>query len=146
MFLSEEVLILGGALLLTVILEVVAAVILKVRNKWDLILIALVNCITNPILNGMMAVVNDSIPFIAADNLNLYEKFSSSTVYTIEEAARIICLLILEIIVVIAEGIFYKKFLEYKKHSPMLLSFLLNLISFVLGTTLFFFLIMMDYF
>ena len=47
--------------------------------------------------------------------------------------ARNIVLFILEILTVITEGLIYKKYLEYKKINPILLAFILNLFSYLIG-------------
>ena len=44
-----------------------------------------------------------------------------------------IIVFIMEVLVIIAEFIIYKKFLEYKKKSPLFISSINNIISFSLG-------------
>lgn len=98
-------------LLLTIIIELIVALILGVRDKKDIINVILVNVITNPVV-----VVSQAL---------LYIKFG----YTIE----MIGIGILEVVVVIVEGLIYKKVLKYNKLNPILLSLLLNATSFFIG-------------
>lgn len=98
-------------LIITIIVELLIAVILKVRNKKDLLNIILVNCMTNPI------VVSFPMCFYI--------------IYGINE--RKISLVILEILTVIFEGLVYKKYLNFKKFNPFILSFILNISSYVGG-------------
>ncbi len=98
-------------LLLTIIIELIVALILGVRDKKDIINVILVNVITNPVV-----VVSQTL---------LYIKFG----YTIE----MIGIGILEVVVVIVEGLIYKKVLKYNKLNPILLSLLLNATSFFIG-------------
>jgi hypothetical protein len=97
--------------LLTIIIELIIALILGVRNKKDIINIILVNVITNPIV-----VMSQTL---------LYIKFG----YNIE----MIGIAILEVLVVLVEGLIYKKVLNYKKINPILLSLILNALSFLIG-------------
>ena len=98
-------------LICTIIIEIVIALILKIKDKKDLINILLVNILTNPIVV--------SIPVLI---LFIYgKKYSYITLY------------ILEIITVITEGFIYKKVLKYKKINPYLISLILNLGSYLIG-------------
>ena len=97
------------ALLLTIIIETSLAIILKIRNKKDLLNIVLINIITNLSLNI----------FILLSNI-IFKRL-------------IINIIILEIIVVLIEALFYKKKLAYKKINPFILSLLLNVISYSIG-------------
>ena len=98
-------------LFLTIIIEVLFAILFKVRNKKDLINIMLVNIITNPI------VVITSIYLNLKYGL-LYHDIS---------------IIILEISTVLFEGYCYKKALNYKKINPFLLSLILNFLSYFIG-------------
>lgn len=98
-------------LLLTIIIELIIALILQVREKRDIINVILVNIITNPIV-----VI---IPVI------LYLKYG----YTVEK----ISLYVLEVLTVLVEGLIYKKVLNYKKINWFLLSLILNGSSFIIG-------------
>lgn len=99
------------ALTVTIIIEVVVAIILKVKDKKDYLNIILVNIITNP----LVAI----IPFY----LNIH--------YGI--AARNICLAIMEIWAVLLEGYIYRKYLKYDKINPYVFSLILNITSYSLG-------------
>lgn len=95
----------------TIIIETLFAFIFMVRNKKDFLNITLVNIMTNPIV-----VI---IP--------TYIGLKYGLTY------RNIALIILEILTVLVEGFVYHKYLEYKKINPYLLSFLLNLLSYLIG-------------
>lgn len=101
------------ALALTVLIEVPAAWLLGVRDRVDLALTALINCVTNPIVNFLLLVVNLFAPGGGA--------------------ARIAVIAVLEIGAVVSEGLFYRRSLAYRKLHPMLLSLILNGLSFGLG-------------
>lgn len=98
-------------LVLTVIIELLLALILGVRNKKDIINVILVNVITNPI--------------VVMTPIILYLNFGS--------LISKISLLILEVLTVLVEGLIYKKVLEYKKINWFLLSLILNVTSFIIG-------------
>ena len=104
-------LILLEALLLTLIIELIVALILSVRDKKDILNIILVNVITNPALVTMQ--------------LLLYVNFG----YKVE----LIGIIIMEILVVFIEGLIYKKELKYNAINPFLLSLLLNASSLFIG-------------
>ena len=111
MDLSNLPIIMIRCLLLTIIIELIVALILGVRDKKDILNVILVNIITNPVV-----VVSQTI---------LYIKFG----YNVE----MIGIAILEVLVIIVEGLIYKKVLDYKKINPFLLSLLLNAASFFIG-------------
>ena len=98
-------------LLLTIIIEVTIACLVKVKNKKDLINILLVNIITNPLVV--------TIP--------IYFNFK----YGI--TARWIVLITLELLTIIFEGYIYKKYLKYDKINPYILSIILNSASYSIG-------------
>lgn len=98
-------------LVLTIIIELLLALILGVRNKKDIINVILVNVITNPI--------------VVMTPIILYLNFGS--------LISKISLLILEVLTVLVEGLIYKKVLEYKKINWFLLSLILNVTSFIIG-------------
>lgn len=100
-------------LILTLILEMFIAFILKLRKK-DLVNVLLVNILTNPLINCIHPL------FLFKYGKNV----------------QIICLLILEILVVFVEGFIYKKTLNYKKLNGYILALILNLISFTIGAIL----------
>ena len=103
------------ALALTLIIELSVALLLKVRNKYDIIYIALINCVTNPLINIIYA------------GIIIFFKVPEGHII------RYIEVLILELAVWLSEVLFYKKMLEYKKLPGLLLSLILNLTSFLLG-------------
>lgn len=111
MNLNNMPLIMVRCLALTIIIELLLALILGVRNKKDIINIILVNVITNPI--------------VVLTPIIVYLKFGGYY-------PRIV-LFILEILTVLIEGLIYKKVLEYKKINWILLSLILNAASFVIG-------------
>lgn len=111
MSLNSLPLLLIRCLLLTIIIELIIALILGIRDKKDIINIILVNIITNPVV-----VMSQTL---------LYIKFG----YNIE----MIGIAILEVLVVLVEGLIYKKVLNYKKINPILLSLILNALSFLIG-------------
>lgn len=85
--------------------------LLKIRNKKDLINIVLVNVLTNPIVV--------TVPVYFNVQYGIFE--------------RKICLIILEIATIIIEGTIYKKYLNFKKINPYILSLILNLVSYLIG-------------
>lgn len=95
---------------LTVVIECALSFILGYR-KTDLLYILLVNAITNPLLN--------------------------SSAYLVEalhgEDAKGTYVMIAEFVVVVIEGLIYLFVLDRRKINPMILSFILNLVSCVLG-------------
>lgn len=98
-------------LILTIIIELVLALILGIRNKKNIINVILVNVITNPI--------------VVLTPILIYLKFG----HTME----IISIIVLEVLTVIVEGLIYKKVLDYKKINPILLSLILNAASYLIG-------------
>ncbi len=98
-------------LLCTIIIELIIALILKVKNKKDILNIILINIVTNPLVV--------TIPTY------MLVKYNYNT--------SIISLIILEILTLLVEGYTYLKVLEYKKINPFLLSLILNTSSYLLG-------------
>ena len=96
----------------TIIIECTIAYILKVRDKKDLINVVLVNVLTNPLL---------------VSTTTLIKVFISIKLHNI-------LLPIFEIIAFIVEGFIYHKCLNYKKINGFLLSLILNLSSYFIGT------------
>lgn len=99
------------SLICTIIIELVVAIILGIRNKKDILNIVLVNIITNP----LVAVIPVYFNFF-------YSLKMRNTV-----------LIILEILTLIFEGYIYKKYLNYKKLNPFILSLILNCGSYFIG-------------
>ena len=98
-------------LVLTIIIELIIAIILKIREKKDIINIILVNIVTNPLVVSIPAYI--------------LMRYGKKNYY--------ISLYSLEIITVIVEGLIYKKVLKYKKINPYLISLILNLSSYLIG-------------
>jgi len=97
-------------LLITIIAECIIARIFKIEIK-DLIIVLLVNVLTNPLLVSI----------------------SFSTGIFFGNIYRIIVTIILEILVVFTEGFIYKKILFEKKFNPYTLSLILNISSYIVG-------------
>ena len=100
-------------LVLTEILELGTAFLLGVRDKYDFAIIALANVLTNPALNVILSF------------------FASLTPVPIW-----LPLAVLEILVVLVEGAVYKKYLDFRKVPPYLLSLILNVVSCFIGSPL----------
>ena len=111
MILNDLPIIMIKCLVITIIIEIVVALILKIRDKKDLLNIALVNIMTNPIVTSIPVYMNIR--------------------YSVN--CRNITLLILEILTVLLEGLIYKKFLNFKRINPFILSLLLNCSSYFIG-------------
>ena len=98
------------SLAITIIIEMIVAIILKYRKK-DLINVILVNILTNPLLNSIVVAIN----------------------YYYGVTYRNISLIILEIMVLLIEGMIYQKYLKRRKINGYILSLILNLSSFLIG-------------
>jgi len=99
-------------LLLTIAVELGAAAIAGVRGS-NLAIIALINCVTNPVVN------------YCYDWVWLWQNGQGALPY--------ICLAVLEVSVVAVEALLFKKLLRYRKIKPLQLSLLLNGASFLIG-------------
>lgn len=97
-------------LLITISVELFMAFILGYRKR-DLLNVLLVNILTNPLLNSLVIYVN--------------------VYYGLRY--RNIILYILEIVVVFVEGLIYQKYLKKRIINGYVLSFILNLLSYVIG-------------
>ena len=98
-------------LILTIIIESAAAFLFGVRNKKDFLNILLINVITNPLVVTTEVAVG---MLFGNGTAEIFEYF-------------------VEAAVVLTEGLFYRKFLRYKKINPILLSFILNGLSYLIG-------------
>lgn len=98
-------------LLSTIIVEVIVSLLLKVRDKKDILNIILVNIMTNPLLVSITVYINIFYGL----------KYKNIIIYP------------LEILVVLVEGLVYKRYLKYKKMNPYLLSLILNISSYLIG-------------
>ena len=94
-------------LLCTIVIEILIALVLNIKDKKDLLYVVLVNILTNPIVVLVPILINS--------------KFKIITLYS------------LEILTVFIEGYIYLKVLKYKKLNPFILSILLNLASYLIG-------------
>lgn len=99
------------SLLCTILIEVLVAIILGIRNKKDLLNVVLVNFMTNPL------VVSLPVYIMVRVGLN----------------ARYVVTIVLEILTVIAEGIVYKKYFKFDKINSFVISFILNFSSYFIG-------------
>lgn len=111
MIINELPIIMIRCLILTILIEIIVGIILKIRDKRDLLNILFVNLITNPIVSTFPVYFNVK--------------------YGILE--RNIVLFILEVLAVLVEGKIYKKYLIYKKINSYILSIILNAASYFLG-------------
>lgn len=100
-------------LLITIILELIISLILGVRKKKDFLNIILVNGITNPLVSIFIYFCN---------------------VMYFDPNIWVIVLIIMEILAVLFEGFIYKKYLKYNAINPYVLSVILNISSYFLGT------------
>lgn len=101
--------------LLTIVIELSIAILLGVRDKKDILNITLINITTNLFLNISLILIQVYISLKVRNNM----------------------VIPLEILVVFIEGLVYKKVLQYKKINPYILSFILNLYSYVVGLIIF---------
>ena len=99
---------------LTLLLEIPAALILGLRRKEDILLVGLVNILTNPIIVLI---------------LNLFFIFTASP-------PPWFLILPLEVFAVLTEGFIYQKGLSYRRIHPFFLSLILNGISYFGGLLL----------
>ena len=102
------------SLIITYLLELIGAYFLKITNKKNIINIILVNILTNPFVVSLSFYIN--------------------IVYGLK--SRIICLFLLEILVILIEGIIYHKYLTNIKINPYIISLILNLLSYLIGEIL----------
>jgi hypothetical protein len=98
---------------LTLLIELIIALLIKINDKRDLLRIVLINCITNPIVNILDIVII----------YYFYPSFTFHTIYVI----------VLELIVCLVEFLYYDKHLKYRKIHPLMVSIILNVASFVVG-------------
>lgn len=99
------------SLMCTVIIELLVAIILGIKNKKDILNVILVNIITNPLVCV--------IP--------VYYNFFYSL------KARNIVLIILELLTLLFEGYTYNKYINFKKINPFIVSLILNSSSYFIG-------------
>lgn len=111
MIINKLPIIMVKCLIDTILIELIVATIIGIRNKKDILNIILVNIVTNPL--------------VASISVYFYYKYN--LIY------RNISLLILEIFAVLFEGIIYFKYFNYKKTNGFLVSIILNISSYYIG-------------
>lgn len=111
MLINELPILMVRSLVCTIIIELLVAILLGIRNKKDILNVILVNVITNP----LVAVI--PVYFNCFYSLKM----------------RNIVLIILEILTLIFEGYVYRKYINYKKINPFILSLILNSCSYFIG-------------
>ncbi|MBO4399721.1 MAG: hypothetical protein J5795_06275 [Lachnospiraceae bacterium] len=95
-------------LVATLIIEVPLAILLGVRNRKDIGLVFWLNCLTNPVLVTILYLL---------------------TLTSLGDPVVNGILFLSEIVVVVTEGMVYRRYLQRKPMNPFLLSFLLNAVS-----------------
>lgn len=98
-------------LLCTIIIEIIVAIILNIKDRKDLINVILVNVLTNPLVV--------SLPIFI---LYKYNKIYSNVLF-----------IILELLTLVIEGVIYKNYFNFKKINPFLISLILNGSSYFVG-------------
>ena len=111
--LEELILTFGLCLIVTLIIEEAGALILGIRKRFDLIVILITNILTNPVavLINMVMGSFTSVP-------------------------KPIYIALIEIVVFLIEALIYSKLLYSKRPSPVILSLILNLASFLFGSAI----------
>ena len=110
----NNLLIILRPLLMTIIIETIIALIIKIKDKNDLIRIALINVITN---SSLTLIIRLSYFILNETYFRLY-------IYII--------ILILELIIIIVEAKLFNKYL-HKDRNHLSTSFILNIGSFIGG-------------
>ena len=105
-----------GALLLTVVTEVALARLLGVKKKDELLMLVLINCVTNPALNACM--------------------FAASVLFGLSGGRYLLCALLPELAVVLAEGRFFRREISVCRVGPYTLALLLNAATYLLGSAI----------
>lgn len=98
----------------TEIIEIIVALLIKIRDKKDLLNVFLVNVLTNPILISTSYLI-----FIKYGN-------TSKKIYEI----------IMEVFIFLVEGMIYKKYLKYNKINGFCVSLILNFASYFMGSAI----------
>ena len=96
---------------LTILCETGLSLIVKVRNRYDILIVVLAQVATNPLVVAVTSCVG---------------MYCSSTAYYLSVAAA-------ESVAVLAEAVIYRYALDYRKIKPLLLSLILNAFSFSAG-------------
>jgi hypothetical protein len=103
------------AFLLTIIIEVIVALVLGYRKRGEIIAIVFINIITNPILNYFLSLNN----YLGIIQINQ------------------IMILLLEIIIVIVEWLLLRFALQQKSSRLLILSMAMNFCSYLAGFVVF---------
>ena len=98
-------------LILTIVIELVFAILLGVRNKKDFFTVILVQIVTNPIVV--------TVPYLIYLNYGY--------------VPYIVSIYVLEIITILVEGLIYFKVLKFRKIDPFVFAFILNGLSYAIG-------------
>ena len=98
-------------LIATILIEMVVAIIIGIRNKKDILNIILVNIVTNPLVSS----------------ISVYFYYKYGIIY------RNISLILLEIFTVVFEGFIFSKNIDNKKIKGFVLSIILNTCSYFIG-------------
>lgn len=101
------------SLLLTLTVELFLAFALGVRHGKDLFIVALVNLLTNPVVN--------------------YCSYWAIYFFTARSVCTVLIMLALELSAVFVEFLIYRRLLTYDRIGKLKLSFLLNGASFLMG-------------
>ena len=96
---------------LTIIIELLISFIIGIRNSEDIKVVLWANVLTNPIV---------------VYTANCIKLLNNNLIYNI-------IVIIMEIMAVIVEYVVFKKYLKFRKKSPIFISSVNNIISFVLG-------------
>jgi len=96
---------------LTIMIELIIAIIFGIRDKKDIYLVILAQVLTNPVV--VLTTTFASLKF-------------SYTVY-------IIIVAIMELLAIIVEGLLYKNYLKKQTINPFAFALFLNMISFIMG-------------
>ena len=118
MLINELPIIMIRCLIITVVIETIIAVVIGLRNK-DILNVVLVNIITNPLAVSISTYIG----------------------YRFGKIPRSITVAILELLVLIFEGLLYCKFIKHKKINGFVISAILNCSSYFIGKIINLFLI-----
>lgn len=102
------------SLILTLIIEIITSFLLGIRDKDDIIVIICANICTNPVV----VYISNCVILLKDDTLYLFT------------------VAILELLALLIEFIIFKKYLNFNKHSPLIISLINNSTSFILGLIL----------
>lgn len=95
----------------TEIIEIIVALLIRLREKKDLLNVLLVNVLTNP--------------FLISTSYFIFIKYGNTSKKIYE--------IIMEVLIFLVEGMIYNKYLKYKKLNAYIVSLILNLSSYFIG-------------